>query len=224
MRKIYSLLIVILIYSCTSSEDQIEPNVNVMSVESLLADHNFIDFARAQDELKKAFLLKLDGLTDEESGLLISNIQSISDSEQSNQRLENLSHLLGFNTMFEFEIVSNELSISLTGLIQAYPQLADENRRKENFVILEEAFYYLQKNELSNNGRINNSCKEALDNCRASADADLALTTTACVGSLFIPVAGPFIGVACEAAGIYKHKTSYDGCNLDYQECEAQKE
>ena len=84
--------------------------------------------------------------------------------------------------------------------------------------VFTEANKILSERSQNNNAlRLSNNCYSQYSNCEA--DATLAVATSACVGSVFIPIAGPFIGVGCEIAAFRLHYVQSQACDLDYDDC-----
>lgn len=63
-------------------------------------------------------------------------------------------------------------------------------------------------------------CLPQYNACLGTADGNLILATAGCVGTVSIPVAGPFIGVSCEIGAIMVHRSTVLGRAATYNMCQ----
>ena len=123
--------------------------------------------------------------------------------------------MMGFDSANDYTIISNDLLKASKKLIAEFPTIQNDIETERIFILATAKF------NAYHNARTAGDCKAKLINCRDKADAVLALAVAGCIASVFIPAAGPFIGVGCQIAALYNHYVDYEKCNLDYEDCKS---
>ncbi|MEM6816815.1 MAG: hypothetical protein AAF600_20905 [Bacteroidota bacterium] len=212
---IYSICIVSVLFACSDDPD-VENLTPELTVEALVDNQNFIDLLNAQQTLTESFAIKMEGISDEQREQYLQTLDKLM-TEDNPESEEKIAQMLGFNSAMEYSDTQNKILTSAKRLTEQFPTIQYNNQTEQIFA---EATTHLNYQKQFNiNSRVAGNCGDKLSNCRNKADATLALATAGCVSSVFIPVAGPFIGVGCEAAALYNHYTDYEKCNLDYEDC-----
>jgi len=213
---IYLICLIFVLFACSEQPDaeNLKPE---LTVEALLDNNNFIDLLNAQHRLTESFANKMEGISYENHEQYLQNIDKLM-TDDSQESKEKVAQMMGFNSASDYIEIQDRMLSSAKRLTEEFQTIEqDDNRTKQIFFEVTAHLNY--QKQLRMNSRVAGDCGDKLANCRNKADATLALATTGCVGTVFIPVAGPFIGVGCEAAALYNHYTDYEKCNLDYEDC-----
>jgi len=212
---IYSICIVFVLFAC-SDDPNVENFTPELTTEALVTNQDFINLLNAQQLLTESFSKKMKGLSDNQQQQYLQTLDKLL-TEDSQESKEKIAQMLGFDSAINFADTQNKMLTSAKRLTEQFPTIEYNDQIQQIFI---EATTHLNYQKAYNiNSRVAGNCGDKLSNCRDKADATLALATAGCVSSVFIPVAGPFIGVGCEAAALYNHYTDYEKCNLDYEDC-----
>jgi len=211
----YAICLILVSFSCTD-EQNIKNLKTELTVEALIDSKDFIDLLDAQQTLTESFAAKMAGISDDQHERYLQTVDRLM-TEDGQEFKETIAQMMGFNSARDYIETHDKMLSSAKRLAEQFQTIHQDNETEQIFV---EATTHLNyQKQLNINSRVASNCVEKLSNCSDKADATLALTTTGCVSSVFIPVVGPFIGVGCEAAALYIHYTDYGKCNLDYEDC-----
>ena len=201
--------------SCT--EEQIIDNKNLnLTIEALASNENFKELIDVQLKLTGTFSSKLAEIPiNQHEGYLLS-LQTLLEAGDP-ESIETTAQMMGFKSAKDYSEINNHMLRMAKRLTENFPTIRNDFKTEKIFI---SAIAKITTNNRPNNSaRTLGNCYDILNNCRNKADATLALATTGCVASVFIPVAGPFLGVACEVSALYNHYTDLQKCNLDYEDC-----
>jgi hypothetical protein len=213
MKNYLLLLLVFLTLSCVENEEVRFTKSNV-TPELISGNEKFAEIIQLNSHFTNGLATYLNSLDKTNRNTVIEGL------EDGEIQLVDLYMKIGFNSRAEFtdwQNMRNNLVISFSNEFDSFKEfgkaeLLDIFIRSE--VILREEY-----SKVKNKSAKPDYCYQALTNCFGSANAVLALETTACVASLAVPVVGPVLGVACEAAAITHHYYSTSQCNNDYGQC-----
>lgn len=211
-----SICLIFILSSC--NEEQASTQFE-LTAEALASNENFGDLLRAQQQLTTKFATELASIPliqHEEYLLALQDLSEIGTTES----IEKKAQMMGFDSAKEYETINNDMLRAAEKMTQDFPTMRTDPKVEEIFILATEEFSF-QAGNYRNSSRTAGGCAGEVANCYNKANATLALATAGCISSVFIPFAGPFIGVGCELAAIYNHHTDATKCNIDFEDCQA---
>lgn len=195
---IYSLLL--FTFSCHDSlENSLkEPPEKLSTNPHFINVHNELQFA----------LTKLNsiGAFEDEKRFL-----SLTKQYEESENLIELAKLWGFENKDNYVEHISTLYSEMTLLLEDFPEIGQNNSEAHALVINALSDMSIQKGSAD--------CYDRYQTCTSVADGLLIVETAACIGSLFIPFIGPFLGPVCEAGAILIHHGMTQKCIFDYEDC-----
>jgi hypothetical protein len=212
------LLFAIILISCNVGSEDIIPNVEIQPQElnaiNLSSSVNFKNLLEAQEILISKFGVKVDKLSENEREKTVNEIEILIDKGASDYKsVREVALLMGFESVEEYSDINKKIVSSSNALNKEFSLSSKDVKNLTEITI--SAIQKLNKKNIEGNNKVT-SCG-ALRNCEQVATAVLLVTSTGCASSVFLPVVGPFIGVACEASAIYLHYKSVQKCGYDNQ-------
>jgi len=206
MKKILSIaLALLLIVSCDSPDDQVpilenEPmgqNIDFQNMVDVLVN----DARRINESLK-------------ERGISSRNFLYLNELYRSKKNYEKLAELWGFDNFKEFEKNKKRSFNIVKRVLKKYPSLAD-GMTPDNLANVKNAIA-LNRSKIKGSSA---DCQEILQNCTTGADGALVVMTAACIGTVFVPFIGPFLGPACQAGAVLAYDSALNECIFEYEDC-----
>lgn len=211
MKKTLWLFLILLIGSCGENEER--QSSKPITSEALSQNEKFQEIISLSSQLAESFGVYLDGLDEADRKNQISKLNS------GEIQLADLYHELGYTSRSDFDFAQNERANLTTSLSKEFGGFKEMNSNElVNLFIDSEKI--AQEKKIKNKSAKPDYCSSTLQNCKGSANAVLALETTACVAGVFVPFVGVVLGPACEVAALTHHYYSTRQCDADYQNCQ----
>ena len=215
--SILLILLISLFASCKEEDLSLQQEQKIFSKEVLSKDVNFIHFVDIHKTSSAKFLDRMEKLNESEKEITLNRLNYLGSlgSLDENQ-LNEVAELLGFNSFGEYKVWQNDL-INTVGVLRAfYPQFAVD---KEATVVVEKAAL-LVLTDSKNLYKQQATCDQKYSSCSNQAHSALVVASAGCVGSVFLPVVGPAVGVACQIGAIGYHYNSIQICISNYDDCQ----
>jgi hypothetical protein len=221
MKKIVIFAILILMFNACSqnkenevipSKNNLQSNVIVKKgtlVDNLKQDIDFKNLNYYSQVFTNTFIKKITGIPKNNQDNYVNYLNDLSQDLSDTEKLNNFYNAMGFSSGEEGANLYTLKRQASLNLRNRYPELLELNQQSI-YKVFEEAGWVIKNDDLY--GFDNSVEGGPRSDCVGAANANLAFDTIACAGMAFIPVAGWFIGPACEAAACSKHYYAIKAC------------